>query len=592
MITTLLSFSIRWMLKTWANLSTAELVYHLKAPIEGTNTDMIKEYLQMCLFPSVLITISILVITYLLYKFKKKCWKFLTGSMIIAFVICLLWIAKAWIKLDISSYISGQMNESQFIDTYYVDPRETTISFPEKKKNLIYIFLESMEMTYADKDNGGAFEKNVIPELTKLAQENEDFSGNSNKLNGGYSTQGATWTMGGMFAQVSGIPLNISIDGNNMDTQESFFPGITTLGDILDEAGYSQTLLLGSDAVFGGRELYFTQHGRYNIEDYNYARDNGLIPKDYQVWWGYEDQKLFSFAKDKLQELSKTDKPFNLTMLTVDTHFEDGYVCELCGNEFGENQYANVMACSSRQVSEFVEWVRQQDFYEDTVIVISGDHPTMDSDFCENIDQNYERRVYTAYINAGKAKSDKERDYTTFDAFPTTLAALGVQIEGNRLGLGTNLFSTEKTLTEIFGIEKENSELKHRSKLLDQLADVDEESEILKERENNTYSATIALGNYQHGSRSLPVRLFNIKGNQDPVEKIQLAVWKEEDQNDLQWIDMQRQMDGSYFNEVIFLENQKAGKYNIYAYAQKKDGEKVILARQKKYIASSSLGNF
>ena len=144
----------------------------------------------------------------------------------------------------------------------------------------------------------------------------------------------------------------------------------------------------------------------------------------------------------------------------------------------------------------------------------------MDSDFCENIDQNYERRVYTAYINAGKAKSDKERKYTTFDDFPTTLAALGVQIEGNRLGLGTNLFSTEKTLTEIFGIEKENSELKHRSKLLDQLADVDEESEILKERENNTYSATIALGNYQHDSRSLPVRLSNIKGNQDAVEKI------------------------------------------------------------------------
>lgn len=176
----------------------------------------------------------------------------------------------------------------------------------------------------------------------------------------------------------------------------------------------------------------------------------------------------------------------------------------------------------------------------------------MDSDFCENIDQNYERRVYTAYINAGKAKSDKERKYTTFDDFPTTLAALGVQIEGNRLGLGTNLFSTEKTLTEIFGIEKENSELKHRSKLLDQLADVDGESEILKERENNTYSATIALGNYQHDSRSLPVRLSNIKGNQDAVEKIQLAVWKEEDQNDLQWIDMQRQMDGSYFSEFIF----------------------------------------
>jgi phosphoglycerol transferase len=28
-------------------------------------------------------------------------------------------------------------------------------------------------MTYADRENGGAFKKNVIPELTALAQENE-----------------------------------------------------------------------------------------------------------------------------------------------------------------------------------------------------------------------------------------------------------------------------------------------------------------------------------------------------------------------------------------------------------------------------------
>ena len=126
------------------------------------------------------------------------------------------------------------------------------ITFPEQKRNLIYIFLESMEMTYADKENGGAFKQNVIPELTQLAQENEDFSGKSSKLNGGYSMPGTTWTMGAMFGQTSGLPLNISIDGNSMDTQDSFFPGITTLGDILQNEGYSQTLLIGSEATFGG----------------------------------------------------------------------------------------------------------------------------------------------------------------------------------------------------------------------------------------------------------------------------------------------------------------------------------------------------
>lgn len=48
-------------------------------------------------------------------------------------------------------------------------------------------------------------------------------------------------------------------------------------------------------------------------------------------------------------------------MLTVDTHFTDGYVCELCQNQYDE-QYSNVIACSSRQVSEFLDWIKQQDF--------------------------------------------------------------------------------------------------------------------------------------------------------------------------------------------------------------------------------------
>lgn len=57
---------------------------------------------------------------------------------------------------------------------------------------------------------------------------------------------GATWTVGAMFAQTSGLPLKIPIEGNSMDTQKEFFPGLTTLGDILDDAGYDQTLLIGS----------------------------------------------------------------------------------------------------------------------------------------------------------------------------------------------------------------------------------------------------------------------------------------------------------------------------------------------------------
>ena len=419
----LICFSIKWMLETWANLTMDELVYHLNSPLEGTNSDMIWQYVFKCIVPTIII---IMVITAIMIIFKKK--KKRTGYICIVVLIAsvtilVLYGYTAWKKLDIGDYMSGQSEISSFIDDNYVDPKEVTLTFPEKKRNLIYIFLESMETAYSDEDNGGAFEKDVIPELTEIAQENEEFSGKDNKLNGGYSMPGTTWTMGAMFAQTSGLPLKISISANEMDTQDNFFPGITTIGDILSDAGYSQTLLLGSNATFGGRKLYFSEHGNYDIIDYNYAMEQGwLSTEEYPVWWGYDDQKLFEFAKNRLGELATQNEPFNLTMLTVDTHFEDGYVCDKCDDRFGNNQYANVMACSSKQVAEFVEWVQQQDFYENTTIVISGDHPTMDSDFCEDVDESYTRKVYTAYINGGKSELSNARNYTTMDAFPTTLS--------------------------------------------------------------------------------------------------------------------------------------------------------------------------
>ncbi len=570
----LIAFSIHWMLKTWVNLSMEELVYHLQVPLEGTNESMVIQYIKVALLPTILIVLLITIGMILTRKRKKTFRVLLFSSLIFSICIGGFSVYQAWEKLDIGEYIANRMEDSVFIDTLYADPGTTKITFPTKKRNLIYIFLESMETTYADKKNGGAFENNVIPELTELAEDNEDFSGTDQKINGGHSLVGSTWTMGAMFAQTSGLPLNIAIDGNDMDTQDSFFPGIVTLGDILENEGYSQTLMLGSEAVFGGRELYFTDHGHYDIMDYNYATDNGWIPEDYKVWWGFEDQKLFSFAKDRLQQLSAQEEPFNLTLLTVDTHFEDGYVCELCNDEFGDNQYANVMACSSRQVAEFVKWIQQQDFYENTTIVINGDHPTMDSDFCENVDDNYERKVYTVYINADASAGDERREFSTFDAFPTTLAALGVKIEGNRLGLGTNLFSDEQTLTEIYGVEKENLELSRNSKFLEELESVDEDTEALKQR----HTANTEIGSYKRISNSFKVWVKDITGDAEDIETVKVAVWKQEDQSDMQWIYLEPNEEGDYFSEInMDMYNSESGTYQVHAYAETAHDEEVFL---------------
>lgn len=79
--------------------------------------------------------------------------------------------------------------------------------------------------------------------------------------------------------------------------------------------------------------------------------------------------------------------------------------------------------------------------------------------------------MYNTIINADctyKENVTGNRDFSTMDMFPTTLAALGVEIDGNKLGLGTNLFSGEETLREELGANYINKELKRNDKMYNQ----------------------------------------------------------------------------------------------------------------------------
>ena len=366
------------------------------------------------------------------------------------------------VKLNLVRFVSAAATESQFIEDHYVDPNYTKLTFPEQKRNLVYIFLESMETTFGETDAGGPIYDDFIPELTLLAEENVNFS-NDDGLGGALSFSGTTWTAAALVTQTSGLNVQVPLDAEYFGGENGYMPGVVSLGEILEEQGYNQTLLVGSDAEFGGREAYFTEHGNYNIVDTNTMKARGWLPEDYKVWWGIEDAKLFGAAKLELTALAAQGEPFNFTMLTCDTHFPDGYYCQDCQGEYSE-QYPTVARCSSRKVYDFIRWIQAQPFYENTTIVICGDHLTMDPDFMQEVDENYQRTIYNCIINAPvEPVQEKNREFGTYDMFPTTLAALGVQIEGDRLGLGTNLFSGKQTLCEMYGFETLDWELQKRS---------------------------------------------------------------------------------------------------------------------------------
>jgi len=437
------------------DVSLFEFVYYAKMPLKGGNPGpFIKELPRTIIVAAGSLFISLILYLYLAHR-GLSARRVFFYTLLPALLIFILSIILLCHHLKVISFIKLHLSYSQLYEKEYADPRKCPILFPKEKRNLIYIFLESMETCYSSLSGS---KTDYIPELSKLAKEGITFSA-PGSLHGAYAVPGATFTTGAMVAHMAGISIDLAIKEGG-----SFIPGMCTIGDILHEQGYEQEFLLGSDVYFGARQALMQEHGDYRIFDYNSAKKDGHIPPDYYIWWGFEDEKLFSFAKEELSTLHAKGKPFNFTMLTVDTHFLNGCKCRLCRDQYKE-QYGNVLACSSRQVNSFIKWVKKQDFYKDTTIVICGDHPTMDSGFIRRSGlKGSERRAFVTFLNVPEDLKGRPRDYTTLDLFPTTLAALGVKIPGNRLGLGVNLFSNEKTLLERLGQKKTDEEFTKRSR--------------------------------------------------------------------------------------------------------------------------------
>lgn len=491
----ILSTSLVWCINNFGNIGLNEIVFTLNMPLKGTANSYFLTYFLYAFCPAaVLFGLELFVALYnprhkysVKISFLDKTFEILVLpfrlNCVVWFLVTIIWlggiISIANDNFAVFDYVKSQLNASEFIENTYVDAGTVNISFPKQKKNMICIYIESAETSFQDKANGGLLDDNVIPEMTVLAAENVSFS-HSELLEGATVAPACGWTMAGLVAQTSGLPLKLfkyeSTNGgvdNSMEKYVAFMPGATAIGEILQKEGYKNVFMAGSDFTFGGRRDYFTQHGDYEIWDYNTAIESGKIAFDYKEGWGFEDVKLYEFAKEKLTELAADGQPFNFSMLTVDTHTGGGYLCELCPDLY-DRQYANVWACASNQVYHFVEWIKEQDFYEDTVICITGDHCSMEAGFFKEHEHyerhsgEIERKVYNAFINAAMQPVNmKNRKFTTMDMYPTMLAAMGAEIEGERLGLGTNLFSDVPTLAEKYGYEEMFAELNKRSGFYD-----------------------------------------------------------------------------------------------------------------------------
>ncbi|MGN1277208.1 MAG: sulfatase-like hydrolase/transferase, partial [Floccifex sp.] len=292
----LCAISSKWAFSYFGCSCFEQIVFHIKVPLEGTNTQFIKDWIKKCGFPSLFFSILLF-----WFPFPK-----------LLFLICLIYAA---IKIELISYIFHQFQSSDFIDTHY---QEVNVTAPKKKMNLVHIYLESMESTYALKKDGGNSNQDLLPFLTKLTKDNLSFSQNE-KIGGGKVLKGTGWTTGGLVGSECGLPLLFPLNHPFCKDSVPFLKNVTSLGDILKKEGYHQVFMIGSNASFGGRRSFYQQHGDFEIKDILALKEEKKLDANYHEFWGFEDDKLFSFAKEELLKLSKENQPFHFSMLTVDT---------------------------------------------------------------------------------------------------------------------------------------------------------------------------------------------------------------------------------------------------------------------------------
>lgn len=309
----------------------------------------------------------------------------------------------------------------------------------------------------------------LIPNLTHLALNNPNFS-STEVLGGIEQTFGTGWTIAGTIAYLCGIPLNIPIEGNSFN-KKHFLSSATCVSDILQNLGYKQIYFSGLNSKFAGTKFLFESHG-VEVRDLAYFQAQDLLPKrlpkSLQGAWDLKDAKIFEFAKDYV---NSADEPFALYISTIDTHSPYGWVDQgYC--KTSNTSYQNAIFCTDKIIADFLQFIKQSKFKDNTTIIILGDHLSMAQDF---FPYTTKRAIYNVFINAQFSQKPvlqltKNRLMSHFDITPLILDAIGIKTEV--FGLGRNPLYQQTLLENTFALPDFNEILSQRSKIYDSFWEV------------------------------------------------------------------------------------------------------------------------
>lgn len=329
-------------------------------------------------------------------------------------------LAMAW-QFSAFSYAAAYLEPDRFAQQF-VHPRHVEL-VQERRRNLVVIYAESLESTYGDE---ALFGRDLLAPLRQVGGRSYDWY---------RPAAGATWTMAGIVATQCGVPLKVysQTDVRVVGRERAFLPGTVCLGDVLQAHGYRNVFMGGVSLSFAGKGRFLRDHGYQEVWGREEWDATGARPEDYNAW-GLWDSALFDRARAGLDRLHASGQPFNLTLLTLNTHNPFGFLGPACRQRGGVD-FEGIVTCSAERIAEFISHARKRGYLKDTTIVVIGDHLAVPNPVYDRLVQAPRRGMFNLFVGDQLPPANTDQ-LMPFDMFPTLLELAGIRVVGDRLALG------------------------------------------------------------------------------------------------------------------------------------------------------------
>ena len=410
-----------------------QISYHLQFGAEGLGASdpaVVRRFVRWCIVAPLLLLVCVL----LAERWVLARGKWLSARLRAALPAAALVAAIAlWLsQLSIMEFVAANAGPDYF-GQHYVPPAQVAVQ-GINPKNLILIYVESLEAGYSDR---AVFGDNLIAPLTDL--DARSFA--ASHFDQFEQVPGTGWTIAAMVATQCGVPLKritVFDETTQGDVVQAFLPNAVCLSDILARHGYRNVFMGGASPTFAGKGKFLRAHHYHEVLGREDWLRNG-VPENAMNGWGLYDEDLFGRARARLSELHAAGQPFNLTLLTVDSHEPFGHLSRSCARR-GHAGFEGVIRCSASDIAAFVEHVAARGYLPNTNIVILGDHLARRNPLTAELSQLPERTIFNRFISTNTPTPNRAQ-LLHFDLLPTILEFTGYAVTGGRMGLGYSGFN-------------------------------------------------------------------------------------------------------------------------------------------------------